>query len=536
MDNSFKLIEEGRKDELWDRHCGYLGLSRLEFREIQRRLLMEQIGIIGSSRIGKAFMGERIPSSVDEFRQFTPLTTYSDYSEFLKNKREDDLPTKPYIWARTSGKSSDLGPKWIPYTKKMYDHLSNPIIAALIMSSSDRPGNVKLERNDKFIMASAPPPYVSGYIARSTKDNLEVVFMPALEEAEKMSYGERVAAGFKLALVEGLDYFMGMSVVLVRMGEQFEKQSKNTKPTKDLLNLSAFWRLLKAYVKSKLENRNVLPKDIWNLKGIMTGGTDTEIYQDWIEYYWGKKPLEGYSCTEAGNLAMQAWNFKGMCFFPDNAFLEFIPLDEHNKNKEDPSYQPQTVLYDELDLGIYELVFSNFHGGILMRYRIGDLFKVVSINDKETGSELPQLRFYSRADDIIDLSSLIRLTERDIWKTIERTGIKYQDWAARKEVIKGTPILHLYIELDPSTEASQQSIHEALAQSFSSQFPDFNGTKEILGTDPLKITVLPIGSFTAYINSKLAAGADLAHLKPSHMKPSDESVKLLLNATKAQGN
>jgi hypothetical protein len=532
MNNSYTFIEEGRKDELWYKHCGYLGLSRSEFMDIQKRLMLEQIKLLGSSKIGRAFMGERIPSSIEEFRRVTPLTIYSDYLEFLGNKKEDDLPVKPYTWARTSGKSSDLGPKWIPYTKTMYDHLSDPVIGALIMSSCSQPGDVKLERNDKFLMASAPPPYISGHIARSTRDNLEVVFMPELEEAEKMSYGERVAAGFKIAMREGLDYFMGMSAVLARMGEQFEQQATNTKPSKDLLNPFTLWRLSKALVKSKIQNRNILPKDIWRLKGIMTGGTDTEIYQDRIDYYWGRKPLEGYVCTEAGNMAMQSWNFKGMCFFPDTAFLEFIPLEEHNKNKNDPSYQPKTVLYDELGLGIYELVFSNFHGGVLVRYRIGDLFTVISMGDEETGSELPQLRFYSRVDDIIDLSSMIRLTERDIWQMIEAAGIKYLDWAARKEFIEGNSILHIYIELKEPAGISEVEIHDVLDHHFCTRFPDYKDLKEIMGFDPLRVTVIPAGSFNAYIKSKLEAGADLAHLKPPHMKPSDESLKHLLSVLK----
>jgi len=532
MNNSYTFIKEGRKDELWHKHCGYLGLSRSEFMDIQKRLMLEQIKLLGSSKIGRAFMGEKIPSNIEEFRRVTPLTTYSDYLEFLGNKKEDDLPVKPYTWARTSGKSSDLGPKWIPYTKTMYDHLSDPVIGALIMSSCSQPGDVKLERNDKFLMASAPPPYVSGYIARSTRDNLEVVFMPELEEAEKMSYGERVAAGFKIAMREGLDYFMGMSAVLARMGEQFEQQTTNTKPSKDLLNPFTLWRLSKALLKSKIQNRNILPKDIWRLKGIMTGGTDTEIYQDRIEYYWGRKPLEGYVCTEAGNMAMQAWNFKGMGFFPDNAFLEFIPLEEHNKNKNDPSYQPKTVLYDELELGIYELVFSNFYGGVLVRYRIGDLFKVISIGDEQIGTELPQLRFYSRVDDIIDLSSMIGLTERDIWQTIEAAGIKYLDWAACKEFIEGRSILHIYIELKEPAGISEVEIHDVLDHHFCTRFPDYKDLKEIMGFDPLTVTVIPAGSFNAYIKSKLEAGADLAHLKPPHMKPSDESLKHLLSVLK----
>ncbi len=43
MDNSYKLIEEGRKDELWAKHCGFLSLSRDEFKDIQKRLMLEQI-------------------------------------------------------------------------------------------------------------------------------------------------------------------------------------------------------------------------------------------------------------------------------------------------------------------------------------------------------------------------------------------------------------------------------------------------------------------------------------------------------------
>ena len=59
MNNSYKLIEEGRKDELWNKHCGYLNLSRKEFRDIQTRLMLEQSNLLGSSRIGKKLLGEK---------------------------------------------------------------------------------------------------------------------------------------------------------------------------------------------------------------------------------------------------------------------------------------------------------------------------------------------------------------------------------------------------------------------------------------------------------------------------------------------
>jgi hypothetical protein len=150
MENSFKLIEEGRKDELWNKHCGYLKLSCNDFREIQERLLMEQLTLLRRSTIGIQMMGGNVPNSVDEFRNIVPLTTYSDYSDFLMEKEENGLPMKPYVWARTSGRTSSQGPKWIPYTKAMYDHLSDPVIGAMLMSSCSQPGIVNLERNDKF--------------------------------------------------------------------------------------------------------------------------------------------------------------------------------------------------------------------------------------------------------------------------------------------------------------------------------------------------------------------------------------------------
>ncbi|OGN74444.1 MAG: hypothetical protein A2X25_06040 [Chloroflexi bacterium GWB2_49_20] len=528
MTSSLQLIEEGRKDELWNKHCGYIKLSMREFMDIQKRLMLEQIKLLGASNVGKHFMGSDIPTSIEEFRQVTPLTRISDYASLLSDKNEENLPVKPYVWARTSGRASDLGPKWIPYTQAFYDHLSDSIISAMLMSSCTNPGDVKLERNDKFLMATAPRPYVSGYLAYSILENLHAIFLPNLDEGEKMEYGDRVAAGFKLAMQQGLDYFGGLSIVLARMGEQFESQSSKTQPSKDLLNVATLFRLIKAVMIAKINKRNILPKDIWKLKGIMSGGTDTEIYREKIEYYWGKKPLEGFSCTEGGNLCFQSWNFKGMTFFPDNGFLEFIPLDEVNKNKADPSYQPKTVLMDELEVGTYELVISNFLGGILVRYRLFDLFKVVSIGDKEIGSVLPQVQFYSRTDDIINISSYLILSEREIWKAIEATGIQYLDWLAIKEIVSGNPVLHIYIELKGQSIQSDEEIFVLLDEQFRNLFHEYDDIKRDLGINPLVFTRLPPGSFNAYKKSKVEAGADIEDIRPPHMQPSPDILKDLI--------
>ena len=526
--NSRKLLEEGRRDELWMKHCGYFTLSPDDFMEVQKRLLLEQINILGKSKIGKQLLGDEIPTSVEEFLQNIPLTTYEDYAEYFDHQIEDVLPVKPYVWARTSGRTSIKGPKWIPYTKTMYDHLGDLTVGAMLMASASYTGEVKLERNDKFLLATAPPPYVSAFVSRSAQDQLDVKFLPPLEQGENMEYAQRVALGFRLAMREGLDYFMGLASVLARMGEQFEQQSSSTKVSKDLLDPATLWRLIKAVILAKLNNRSILPKDIWKLKGIMTGGADTVVYGSKIEHYWGKKPLQGFGCTEGGNVAMQGWNGKGMVFSPDINFLEFIPIKEHLKNKADHNYKPKTVLYNELELGVYEFVLTNFHGGALTRYRIGDLFEVIALKDDELGSPLPQLRFYSRADDVIDLGNLVRLTENDIWRAIEATGVKYQDWTARKEFNSEVISLHIYLEPKPSENITVEEFKSQLALELSKISSEFGGLDEILGRNPVQISLLKSGSFDAYMKQKQLEGADLAHIKPPHMQPSDQIMKPLL--------
>ncbi len=530
MDLTSELLRVGRTQDIWLKHCGFINLSLEKFMGIQERLLEEQIGLLFNSKMGREFLSDSKPGNIDEFRNQVPLTTYEDYEHYLDERNEDVLPVKPYMWARTSGRTSDKGPKWVPYTKPMYDLLGDTAIGAMIMSSCSGKGDVTLQLRDKLLLSIAPPPYVSGLLAHSTRDQLDVKFLPSIEEGEKMDFGERVAAGFGLAMREGLDYFYGIASILTRMGEQFEQSSGGAKPSLQMLNPFVLWRLLRAVVKTKIQKRNLLPKDIWNLKGIMTGGTDTAIYKHKIEYYWGKKPLEGYACTEAGAIACQAWNYNGMCFYPDRVFLEFIPFEEHLKVRSDPKYPAKTKLFSELKEGVYELVITNFHGGVFTRYRVGDLFEVTSIGDDEIESELPQFQFYSRNGDVIDLSGMVRLTEKDIWKAIESTGIPYQDFIIRKEYVDQKVYLHLYIEPKNEVSLSIEDTQKKISLYLKDHLEEYRDFEKIIGFDPLSLTFLRIGAFQDYMTAQQEAGADLAHVKPPHMQPPKSIMERLLHS------
>jgi len=270
-----------------------------------------------------------------------------------------------------------------------------------------------------------------------------------------------------------------------------------------------------------------LPKDLWPLKGLALYGTDTSIYREQLTYYWGKEPLETYASTEGSLIATHAWNKKTMTFVPSSCFLEFAPEEEWLKSRENKGYQPSTVLLDEVKPGErYEVIITSFYGMPFLRYRIGDLIKIVALEDQESGIKLPQMVFESRADDLIDIACFPRLDEKTVWQAIANTKIKYEDWSARKEYEQNDPILRLYIELREEIEAAEveRLIHRELV----SINPDYRDLENMVGIRPLRVTLLPAGSFTRYYEKKKASGASLVQLKPPHMNASDTIIRYLL--------
>jgi phenylacetate-coenzyme A ligase PaaK-like adenylate-forming protein len=91
----------------------------------------------------------------------------------------------------------------------------------------------------------------------------------------------------------------------------------------------------------------------------------------------------------------------------------------------DLSYIPKTLLLNEVKAGeTYEIVITNFHGGSLVRYRIGDLVKITYLTNKNNGVKTPQMLFERRNDDVIDFG-FMWVTEKMIWMAIEKSGVKY---------------------------------------------------------------------------------------------------------------
>jgi len=280
----------------------------------------------------------------------------------------------------------------------------------------------------------------------------------------------------------------------------------------------------------------MLPRDLWSTRVIVGGGVDSALFRDREEELWGRRPLEVYGGTEGGLYATQTWDYEDMTFIPNLNFFEFIPERERFRWELDHSYRPKTVLLDEVREGEnYELVITNFHGGIMTRYRLGDMVRISSLGNKKLNIDIPQMVFHSRVDDLVDVASLGRLTERTIWEAVENTGIPYVDWVARKEIIDNKPALHVYLELRGDYIASAESVAVATREQFRRldrryrcNFYNLMGDMEtVLGLKPVEVTLLPRGAFAGYNSQRRAQGAGLGGMTRPHISPSEEVLSLL---------
>lgn len=527
MPRAIELLHQGRHEELWEMCCGFLKLDTAQFMAIQRRLLEEQIGRLNQSRLGLKLARGARPRTIDDFRREVPLTTYADYVPELSERQADSLPAPAESWVHTSGRSGDYPCKWVPLTKTFNEELSRICYGVGMLSCASGWGDTSsIKYHPRIVYTVAPRPYMSGALASLIGEQTPTTYLPKLEQAEDMGFDDRVRLGFRQALSQGIDYFFGLSMVLVAVGDKFGEGTSWRSLLPLLKHPSAARRLLFGIVRSKLARRRLLPRDVFNVKGIMCGGLDSWVYRDRIKNLWGRYPLDVFASTEGAIIATQTWDYDAMTFVPNLNFIEFIPEAEQEKAQIDTRYQPSTLLMDEVRAGEkYELVLTSLHGGALVRYRTGDLIKITALRNSALGIEIPQMVFDRRVDGMLDFV-VTRLTEKAIWQGVEQATCAYVDWTAYKE--PGEPVLNLLLEPAGDAPADIPALERELAELILSANDDAytNSRAHDDLADMIRfrvnLTLLPKGAFAGYMAARQAEGADLAHLKPPHINPSNE--------------
>ncbi len=484
--------------QTWQKYCGFLELSLSEWETIQGQLLNEQLQLLTKTAWYRKLLGEKDFGSIDEFRQSVRLTTYDDYADLLGKKREALLPVKPDYWCYAQGPSGE--DRWFPYTERAMDRVVDEVIATFILAAARRRGEVRIERGDTALYCVAPKPYLAGYVSYLVRDRLGLKPVPPLEEGDAMEFQQRVTVGFRMGLRMGIDIICCLSSVMLKIGEQFASEAKEGKYlNKRLLHPAAVARLALGRLRSRLASRPLMPSDLWRAKAVVVWGVDTPFYRDQIARYWGVAPYQFYACSEAGVLAMQAWNKKGLTPLPFSAFMEFIPEVEIEKLRDDPEYPARTLLLGQLQPGAkYEVVITSFYGMPLVRYRTGHLIKMLAFSDPETGVRLPQIEQAGRVDEFIDLAGLASLNERVLDEAIT-SGLENPRalWCARRSFESGAPVVQVYLEADESQDVAklQERIHQELLRL---NIP-YQSLPAMLGTNPVRVVLLSPGTVEAFL-------------------------------------
>ena len=517
------------KAELWKEYCGFLDMTMDEYMMIQKRLVMEEIEIWSNCELGIRILNGKKPRTLEEFRAMVPLTTYDDYADILLKKQTDCLPAEAVLWIQTTWEGGMHPTKVAPYTKSMLDTYKRNMLACFMLATGKGRNDFDISVTDHMLYALAPLPYATGLMPLLVQDEIDIEYLPSAKEAATMTFRERNAKGFKLGLKEGIEYFFGLGSVTYFVSKSVavlqEKSSQGSLKEKlGKISPKILLRYMTAKQKCKKENRDLLPKDLFQLKGFMCAGTDNWCYKDDLEEMWGIRPMEIFAGTEPTIIATETWSRDGMYFFPDACFYEFIPEDEMLRNMEDPSYTPRTLLMNEVTAGEkYEIVVTVLKGGAFVRYRVGDMYRCVGLSSREDQTSIPRFVNADRVPTVIDIAGFTRITENSINHAIELSGLPPMEWFAVKEYTKeNRPQLHMYVELGRqallSAAVSKEVLKEHLSVYFKYMDQDYSDLKKILGVDPLNITIVKCGTFELY---EKQYGKKIRRMNPTSRQVSD---------------
>ena len=502
-----KLKALGKK-EVFDEYCSFMDLNIDEYMQIQKSLLKEQIELWQSSKLAKSIIHDSQITSLKDFKKVIPLTTYDDYADVLLRRDDSYLPAHSALWIETTWEGGTRPVKVAPYTRSIMETMFSNMCAVMMIGTGSKRYDFDVKATYHMLYGLAPLPYATGLIPLALDDQIGVRLLPDVETATKLSFSERNKLGFKQGIFTGIDYFFGLGSVTYYISKSLAKMGGGSTSTSDILQMVKhpvrLKKLVQGKAQAKSEHRDLMPKDLFDIKGFVVAGTDNDLYKDDLEKMWGVRPLEIFAGTEPTLIGTELYSREGMVFFPDACYYEFISEEDLRKKELDPTYELPTYTMDEVvENTNYELVLSVFKGGAFMRYRVGDMYRCVSKKNGADHLKLPLFKYIDRVKDIIDIAGFTRISKNTLDEVIKLSKLNVADYVATKEIDKNNrPFLHMYVEMkersycgDAVTEHVLKDHLEAYFKYFDSDYKDL---KKILGIDPLKITVLRMHSLTSY--------------------------------------
>ena len=167
MTTAVELLRQGRRDEFWQRHCGFFPLdSPVQIHRHSRRAASDRSNctfwptanwVVGS--------GGDIPLYRNEFLwSYTPLTTYKDYLPHLVEQRKTNSRAKPVCWRRTSGQNRPI-PLQLPpcFSHLPLRTLLKAMVTLLTLAGAKFRGDIRIEEGDTLFCTAASASILDGH-------------------------------------------------------------------------------------------------------------------------------------------------------------------------------------------------------------------------------------------------------------------------------------------------------------------------------------------------------------------------------------
>jgi hypothetical protein len=234
------------------------------------------------------------------------------------------------------------------------------------------------------------------------------------------------------------------------------------------------------------------------LKGLFLSDSITaEAYKNEIAEFTGTIPKSSYQSTETlFSTVPSVQHPLGFMFDWRRGIFDFLPV----KNGE---VKGEVCSIDQVEIGkTYRLIFTSFVSE-LTRYDTKDSVICVAKSDDILGVDQPIFKFGSRLEKTISLHNFTRIDEYELLTALKDIGVKFVDFTARVELIEG--LEHLIFYLEQTSKMTAEEIKKELHRRLYEVDRDYKDLADFFNYTPIKVRLLPRGTFAKYLSRKIAA-------------------------------
>lgn len=495
---------------------------------ISQKKLIELLHKNKNTEYGKKYNFENI-NSYEDFKTMVPITTYSDYDEYIKRmlEGETNIITSENVNYYADSSGSTGNPKRVPVTKKAtmevtkytifvpfgigFEYMkkfSKKMPSGLVFLMQEYSAEKLSNGKDLGCITEIPLKIIKPFLKFISATPLPVIFPADIKNTDmkylkmRFSIDKKnvvfINAIYGIVVYEQMRYLEDNWEMLC---DDIEKGIINKSVQVPDITRNDLKKYLKPNPERAAELRSIFKKGfdipiipaIWPkyffTNSIFTGSF--AFYIDKLKKYVGEDmafSYSGYGASECIMAVVNEMNNGDFSLIQDGAFYEFISDDG-----------VELLTMDQLTVGSnYELVITNLSG--LYRYRMSDIVTIKSFMN-----ELPIINFIGRKDRCANIIGEKTTEEhfsyavKGLAKDTDINVIDYSIWVDKDLDL---PCYIIFIEIEQTIDNEKEldryrDILESKLSLANDSIPFYIKTKQI---GPLKLCYLKKGTYSRYFD------------------------------------